>query len=460
MQSLYKYKTHLKINYSTLLFPAFFLLLGLGSCKKYLDKQSDQTLSVPSTLGDCQLLLNNMITFNMKTSGMGELLSDNFTVASYNTWSTYFNAETKAAYIFEPQVNSPVSTWLHYESVFHANVVLETLEGITPANAVEQTTWNNLRGAALFFRGYAFYQLSQLFAPAYDAATAGQDLGIPLRLKSDVSEESVRANVQSTYDRIIADLTEATELLPTTAEHITQPNKAAAYGMLSRTYLMMRNYPSALQNATKSLTEKNTLLDFNLITSFVKYNNPEVLCHIGGGGELLNAIYGRVAPSFYNSYAANDRRPALFFKSSPGGTYSIAGSYTGEYAVLLGGAAVDEMYLTRAECHARAGNKDLALTDLNTLLRKRYNASFVDVTAATPEAALDIILTERRKELVYRNIRWSDIKRLNKEGRNIVLTHGFPDNAATYSLQPNELRYTLLIPKDVMDKSNITQTPR
>lgn len=437
-----------------------FIMVNFSSCKKYLDFKSDQTLTVPSTMEDCKLLLNNYNGLNMRSTGLAEILSDNFTVSSYTSWFNYSIAENKAAYIFEAQSPSHIANWLHYESAFTTNVVLEILTKITPSNPTDQVLYNNLKGSALFFRAYSFYQMAQLFAPAYDATTANSDLGLPLRLSPDISDGTTRASVQATYDRITSDLTEAATLLPTTAEHITQPNKAAAYAMLSRTFLVMRKYPLALENATKSLAEKSTLLDFNNINSFIKFNNPEVLCHVGGFADALTFSRGRVSPDFFNSYAANDKRRKLYFRPLAGGSYTISGSYTGEFHSMLGCPAVDEMYLTRAECNARAGNKDIALIDLNTLLKKRYDSSFVDRTAVTSSDALDIILAERRKELVYRNIRWTDIKRLNKEGRNIIITHGFPDNPATYSLQPNELRYALLIPKDIIEKAVIAQNPR
>jgi hypothetical protein len=134
------------------------------------------------------------------------------------------------------------------------------------------------------------------------------------------------------------------------------------------------------------------------------------------------------------------------------GSYS---NYEGEFS----GIATDELYLNRAECFARAGNITNALNDLNTLLIKRYKTgSFVSLTALTASAALVLVLQERRKELVIRFTRWMDIKRLNKEGAGITirrLVHG-----QLYSLSPNDLRYALPIPEDVIALSGIQQNPR
>ena len=72
--------------------------------------------------------------------------------------------------------------------------------------------------------------------------------------------------------------------------------------------------------------------------------------------------------------------------------------------------------------------------------------------------ALDTILVERRKELAFRGIRWSDLRRLNKEGWNITLTRNL--NGVMYTLPPNSELYTLPIPPDVINSSGIIQNPR
>lgn len=119
------------------------------------------------------------------------------------------------------------------------------------------------------------------------------------------------------------------------------------------------------------------------------------------------------------------------------------------------------MYLTRSECYARRnrpGDKDLALADLNTLLEKRWqSAHFIPVQANSTDQALDSILLERRKELVMRNLRWIDIKRLNKEGRGIILTR---NPGQLYILQPNANHYALPLPGDIVDLTGMPQNPQ
>ena len=117
------------------------------------------------------------------------------------------------------------------------------------------------------------------------------------------------------------------------------------------------------------------------------------------------------------------------------------------------------MYLTRAECLARMGNTTDALQDLNTLLIKRWKTgTFIPFTASTAAQALQLILTERRKELLMRSLRWADIKRLNKEGAGLVLRRII--NGNTMELLPNDARYAFPLPQVVIDLSGMPQNPR
>ena len=65
------------------------------------------------------------------------------------------------------------------------------------------------------------------------------------------------------------------------------------------------------------------------------------------------------------------------------------------------------------------------------------------------------MLTERRKELLFRGVRWVDVKRLNKEGYGISLQRTI--DGQTYRLGPNSLRFALPIPEDVIAMSGMPQ---
>jgi hypothetical protein len=437
-----------------------FCLLFFGSCKKYLETKSLQTLSTPSTLADLQLLLDNISMVN--TLGLAYSSTDEFYM-NYTEWQNRPEAK-KLSYIWDASLNDLPDWNIPYNTVYYANNVLLNLESIDSKGQEEKK--NNIKGAALFYRAYSFYQLLQFYAPQYEASSATSDLGIVLRLDADFNVPSVRSTVQNSYDQVIKDLKEALSLLQNTSISKNRPSKAGCYALLSKTYLQTGNYSKAKENADACLQLYSTLLDYNSllpISAFFpfSFNNNEVIFYSKTEAPLnLDYTRAKVDTNLLSLYASNDIRKQAFFKVNSNGSYAFRGNYTGEDFVLFNGLATDEVYLIRAECYAREGNIASALQDLNTLLQKRWlTGTFTPFTATTADQALFLILQERRKELVNRGTRWSDLRRLNKDSRFAITLRRIL-NGQTYSLPPNDLRYTLLIPLEVMNVTNLQQNPR
>lgn len=85
------------------------------------------------------------------------------------------------------------------------------------------------------------------------------------------------------------------------------------------------------------------------------------------------------------------------------------------------------------------------------------SGTFIPFSANSRKEAIELILNERRKELIFRNLRWMDLKRLNKEGANITVTR-ILDNVK-HTLIPNDNRYALPLPPDVINLSGMQQNP-
>src|SRR5690606_13454971 len=108
-----------------------------------------------------------------------------------------------------------------------------------------------------------------------------------------------------------------------------------------------------------------------------------------------------VDSTVYNLYDDHDIRKTAFFRES-GSNHYFKGSYATNIYELFSGITTSELLLNKAECLARAGNKDGALASLNLLLEKRLIAgSFVPLQAGDANEALQLVLKERRKELLY-----------------------------------------------------------
>jgi len=434
--------------------------ITFSSCKKYLDAKSDKSLQIPSSVSDLQALLDEGSDMNGDYGvSFGEASADNY----YMTDDQYnqMNQENRNTYIWANKnySNFP-NDWAYLYNVINiANIVLDNIKSIE-ANPQNQSAWNNAKGSALFFRGYSFLQGAFIFCKAYDESTAEQDYGMALKLTSDFNAPTIRANLKETYTQIIGDLKNAMVLLPDFPVNVLRPSKSSCYALLARTYLSMGSYDSCLKYADLSLKIKSDLMNYNSISSgnkypFSQFNKEDLFDNIASQPNYYTDYYGQVDTTLYNSYAENDLRKFLFFKQNSIGYY-FTGSYVGYYMYI--GLATDETYLMRAECNARLGNKDAALNDLNTLMVTRWSAgTFVPFTAATSQDALNIILQERRKELIFRNLRWMDIKRLNKDGANITLTRII--GGQTYTLPPNDNRFALPLPADIIQMTGMPQNP-
>jgi len=463
--------------YKQYLLIAIILWSGImAGCKKdWLDAKPDKSLVIPASIPDFQALLDNASSpadygFNIDQPAMDEISAGDFYMTDA-IWgaldpyerNTYIWAKNDfyAGKVNVPDWNSP------YKRILTANVVLDGIAGITPAGVQEQKAWNDVKGGALFFRAYEHYSVAQLFCKPYIKTSAAADAGIPLRTAADINAPSTRATVAETYQQILADLKQAKLLLPVelpnTALYKNRPTKTAADAMLARVYLSMSQYDSAFKYADNCLAKYNSLMDYNTIsttslTPFARFNTEVIF-------QKLLLFYGSLGASrlivdstLYRSYTTSDRRRSCFFRLRSG-VNTFKGTYDPSL-VPFSGLATDEIYLIRAECYARAGNTNAALADLNNLLITRWNTNtFVPFTAASADEALSIILTERRKELCYRGIRWSDLRRLNQEPR-FAMTLTKKTNGQLNTLAPNDPRYVLPIPDNVIQLTGMPQNPR
>jgi hypothetical protein len=247
-----------------------------------------------------------------------------------------------------------------------------------------------------------------------------------------------------------------------------QPSKVAAHALLARIYLTMRKYDQAEVQADSTLQLYSKLIDYNTVsltstTPFTQTNDELIFYKTAtnyGSAETFLNPYITIRSSLFNLYNSIDLRASLYFVKKSTGAVVSKRQYDGATTLYpFTGLATDETYLIKAECAARRNDITTALTYLNSLLIKRYvTNSFTAVTATDQTDALNKILLERQKELVWRNSRWDDIKRLNKEGANITLTRVL--NGQTYSLPPNDPRYVFPIPDNEIQLSGIPQNIR
>ncbi|WP_111309580.1 RagB/SusD family nutrient uptake outer membrane protein [Confluentibacter sediminis] len=434
-----------------------------GCDSDWLEVKQNKQLVVPETITDVQALLDNSSRMNFSKSPMlGVIGTDNFYIQDED-WAGIRPEEQNAIIWAETIYTEPTSYSYNspYLGVLYANVALESINNISPTTE-ELEAWNNAKGSALFYRAWLFFQLSQVYCKQYDVTTAGTDLGIALRLEPDVTIKSTRSTVQETYDRIIKDTKEALDLLPNIPLVQTRPCKVAANGFLAKVYLQMGNYEESLKYAKASLDLSTTLLDYNDLDPSVTYPfdrfNEETIfiSTLYPFSDTFNRHY--IDSTLYGSYDDNDLRKSIYYFDDNGRT-AFRGTYDGSTRQ-FNGLATDEIYLMAAECEARLEHKDLAMDYLNDLLVTRWaTGTFEPFIANSSDEALQIVLRERRKSLIFRGSRWMDLRRLNQEPE-FAMTLERTINGQTYTLPPNDERYVLPLPDDVIELSGMEQNPR
>lgn len=443
---------------------ALSTLFVFSGCDKFLDVQSNSGLEVPNSLESFQKLLDASSFINMNLCSYGEISADDYFLeeSTVNRLSNVF----RPFYYWESFSYFYGNDWATaYVPIYTTNLVLDKLTEIerTPENAIE---WDRIRGSALFYRSTQLLSLVWTFAQVYDKSSASEDLGIVLRKTSNPNVPSERASVADCYTEILKDFKDAVTLLPEKADHVMRPSKTASLASLARVYLSMSEFDSAYVYADRALQLDNSLLDFSdpaevAVDADIPFTrfNKETLAYfelISSNPHLLfnNALIDTTLCSLYEN---DDLRFQAYFVENTDGYFSFKGSYTGDQR-LFGGPAVNELFLIRAECLARLERPEEALADLNKLLGKRYvTDKFVPYSDIEGKELVDLILTERRKELVFRGLRWIDIKRLNKEGYDIVLKRNI--GSKEYTLLPNENRYALPLPEDVIRQTGVPQNP-
>lgn len=461
-----------KIHYCIITALLFLTILGCGKKDDFLNQKPSTNLVVPTTMSDMQMLLDNTDVMN-ETPQLGILSSDEYFLTDA-AWNANTSQYQKNAYIWSKDIYNGavnIADWDYpYKQIFYANVVLEGLDKINVPTE-QQQEWNELRGYAFFYRAYAYYNLSQIFMPAYDSLTANTDLGLPLRLASDVGAQITRSSAEDTYSMIINDLNTAGTLIGTDFQYANRnrPSKTAVYALLARIYLSMRKYDKALLYTDSTLNVYNKLIDYNEVSRTSNYPfeilNDETIYQSGTSQSLdilskvvRGVVNYSVDTSLYRLYDLSDLRKYILFKQRYPNTISGTRLYSGN--ISFSGLTTDETYLIRAECALRSGNRTQALLDINTLLKDRWETgTYVPFSENIgSDSLLNQIIKERRKELVFRGLRWSDLRRLNKEGYNISLTRKL--NGQTFSLPANSSLYILPIPPDEIQNSGVTQNNR
>lgn len=432
------------------------IVLILSSCnKEWLEEKQNAKLIIPTTLNDMDLLLNEDV-LELDARGASEIACDDyeFTMEQFN--SLYYAVDrdiiTWKSFELPKFGDKEFDEWdLSYSEIQICNSVLDALKSIQrDASNMEQ--YNRIKGTALYHRAKQHLNLAMTFCNYYDKANASKELGIPLKLTSEITEKITRPTLEDTYTAIISDLKEAISLLPLNQSSQTFVAKGGAFGLLARTYLFTDNYIDAFNSADSSFKYHSYIENYNTVNGnpsrpFGNLFTREM--HILGvmRRQPSNFTVGRITKELYDMFDENDLRKSLFFRINPDGKPSFRGSYRGFQ--IFTATATDEILLIKAECAVRLNRLAEARNAINLLLNNRYKqGTYNPILTNDPNVLLHLILKERRKELITRGLRWHDLKRLNRDTRfSKSLERRIGDDF--YTLPANDPKYVFPIPKYV-----------
>ncbi|GAB2612152.1 RagB/SusD family nutrient uptake outer membrane protein [Belliella aquatica] len=401
----------------------YFMLIGMlvlsTSCDDFLDKKPNLSLEIPESLDELEALMSAENQINQ--GGVSDILASDDFFHTEQALQTESNEQYVNTYLrnFIPEMYGDriMPEWtIYYGKIYVANFCLQQIDNInrTQTNASQ---FDRIKGNAFFLRAYAYSELLKIFTPQYSEARLDES-SIPLVLDTDINTIKDFAPLGLIYTQIFEDLDQAEILLPTIPEIRTRGSKSGVNALKARVYLTMKAYDKALDAVEKSLAIDNQLIDFNTLNPglnlpIVPVGNQEIIFYyISGTYRLLS--YNpecRVNLDLYYNYDENDLRKRIYFFRNSAGNINYKGHFTGRTNFFTG-LSVSENLLIKAECAARLGDMEKAFDALNELLSSRFSTEeFIPISASEFNDPLGKILLERRKELVFRGRRWSDLKR-------------------------------------------------
>ncbi|WP_339708312.1 RagB/SusD family nutrient uptake outer membrane protein [Algoriphagus aquimarinus] len=433
------------------------LLLLHTACSDFLDAKPSLSLVIPEELNEYQAILDaepRQMNYAPKIPLLG---ADEMELGAAAL--PRLTQEELSAYRWGGDfyaVNDYGVDWTYgYQPIYYANVVLEGIQGFKASNESERNLAATLEASARFYRAWSHFQLLQVYAPPYSPEKPDQ-AGIPIRSSADINLATGLSDQQSVYKFILEDLEKAYGALPEFSDLKTRPSKWAVEAFRSRIYLQMQDYTKAAEASSRALALNKELMDYKNLSSQGAYYfprfNAEVIFHANQPSTGFTFYREQwVDSELYSMYDSLDMRKSMFFRESRVlGRLNFVSRYSGDYFD-WGGLAVDEVMLDRAEASARIGNEAQALDDLNYLLEHRYADGFSLLTL-TGKDLLNRVLEERRKELLFRGIRWMDLRRLNQDPEFAITLKRMVQGEEKILL-PGAGGYTVPIPDRELDNN-------
>ncbi|MDR1557431.1 MAG: RagB/SusD family nutrient uptake outer membrane protein [Tannerellaceae bacterium] len=413
------------VKYILFLFCLGFAVCGIVSCNDFLETNPSTSIAdneVFTTIAGAQAALNGSY-YQMRAYDSGganrqddygvpsiRLISDmcgediiawgGWYVYNYNYWG-----ETRADIFRSSQL------WtFHYRLINNVNAIITYVDQCEGS----ETEKRHIKGQALAIRGWAYFDLAQLFQQTYSIARNMPGVPIYTEPTTEITEGNPRGTLEDTYAQVLKDLKEA-ELLLTDFDrgnNINHFDLSVVEGVLSEVYQVMNNWVESEKYAQKVLEKYPLTTNEQYLSGFNDENTPSWIWGMRQTEEQnmsdysLFAMWGndtRKCFTFRAYFLANDFM-SLFSEDDIRYQFElwwdvIYASYKFRDNDDCRGSIVfmrsEEMLLNAAEALARQ-NKE---TEAKELLWKLQDMRKAQRSTSSGDDLIEDILIERRKEL-------------------------------------------------------------
>ena len=327
-----------------------------------------------------------------------------------------------------------------YSIINAANLILEN---IAPVDA-DQSLKHRIQAEALVIRASIHFELLRLFAQPYNFTTDASHIGIVYNQRTLKSGEDFpeRLSVAESYDRVEEDYLQALSLFENAEERTETPrsyyfNPLNTKALLSRMYLYKEDYQNCIDyaddviNEASGLTPRDQILQqwqaiepvSEALLEFVPpFTGTDATTTSSSVSQYFQVITNENDEVIENKrYATSNDLLSLYDSGDIRGesgllkTYQIptvqpdgdlsdeAYTFTRKFEANDGAIVIRlaEVYLNRAEAFAKSGDNVSAQNDLEVILNRAFDMP--QQVSAENENLVDLILTERRKELAFEN---------------------------------------------------------
>ncbi len=366
-----------------------------------------------------------------------------------------------------------------FGTINRANVVLE---GIDANAAIAGANANRWKAEIRFCRALSYFYLQSLYARRPFNADAGASLSVPLRLTANRSPEGAslaRSTQAQVFTQILDDLNFAEANLPSSYaapindSNVVRAHKNAAIALKMRVYMHMNRWADVITEGNKLVSNSAPFqspsnithrLAPNVLTPFrAPYTNAESIFSLpmsntnspgtqNGLGQYWTTEFGLNATGTSiltdANWKATDTRKTNFLTPAVGSTPARWTKFNDDLNNYVPILRYAEVMLNLAEALARQASGtsvDTRALELLNAVRQRSDAT-TTFAPATKQELIDLILNERRIELLGEGFRSWDIMR-----QGIA----FPAKSSVSSVPPSSVSYVWPIPASELQLNSL-----